>query len=75
MAATIMERPETVALTYDKSNHLAEQTLDFFVTLGIFQVEKKQCEAVFEEKYKDRVLYKYGIHRCNKRNRRRLVYG
>jgi len=56
MAATIMERPETVALTYDKSNHLAEQTLDFFVTLGIFQVEKRQREAAFEEKYKDRVL-------------------
>ena len=56
MVATIMERPETVALTYDKSNHLAEQTLDFFVTLGIFQVEKRQREVVFEEKYKDRVL-------------------
>ena len=56
MVATIMERPETVSLTYDKSNHLAEQTLDFFVTLGIFQVEKRQREVVFEEKYKDRVL-------------------
>ena len=48
-----MERPETVSLTYDKSNQIAEQTLDFFVTLG---VEKSQREAIFEEKYKDRVL-------------------
>jgi len=56
MVATIMERPETVSLTYDKSNQIAEQTLDFFVTLGIFQVERRHREAVFEEKYKDRVL-------------------
>ena len=56
MVATTIERPETVSLTYDKSNHIAKQTLDFFVTLGLFQVEKSQREAVFEEKYKDRVL-------------------
>jgi len=56
MEATIMEQPETVALTYDKSNPLAKQTLDFFMSLGIFQVEKSQRGAVFEEKYKDRVL-------------------
>jgi len=56
MVAKIMERPETVALTYDKSNRLAEQTLDYFVTLGIFQIEKRQRKAVFEEKYIDRVL-------------------
>jgi predicted RNase H-like HicB family nuclease len=54
--ATTMERPETVALTYDKSNHIATQTLDFFTSLGLFQVERSQREAVFEEKYKDRVL-------------------
>ena len=56
MVATVMERPETVALTYDKSNPVANKTLDFFLSLGFFQIEKGQHEAVFEEKYLDRVL-------------------
>jgi predicted RNase H-like HicB family nuclease len=56
MVATTMERPETVALTYDKSNPMATQTLDYFTSLGLFLVEKSQREAVFEEKYKDKVL-------------------
>ena len=40
MEATTMKRPETVALTYDKSNPMAKKTLDFFLSLGLFQVEK-----------------------------------
>jgi predicted RNase H-like HicB family nuclease len=56
MIATTMERPETVALTYDKSNPMAIKTLEFVTSLGFFQVEKKQRETGFEEKYKDRVL-------------------
>ena len=41
MAATAtMKRPETVALTYDKANPVAKKTLDFFLSLGIFQIQK-----------------------------------
>ena len=39
MEAT-MKRPETVALTYDKSNPMAKKTLNFFLSLGFFHVEK-----------------------------------
>ena len=56
MVATTMERPETVALTYDKSNDIAKKTLDFFLSLGLFQVEKDRHDTEFEEKYKDMVL-------------------
>ena len=52
MEATIMKRPETVALTYDKSNPMAKKTLDFFLSLGLFQVEKiakSQVEMGLEE--------------------------
>jgi len=56
MVATSMKRPETVSLTYDKSNPLATQTLDYFTSLGIFQVQKNQHEAGFEEIYKGRLL-------------------
>ena len=51
MEAT-MKRPETVALTYDKSNPMAKKTLNFFLSLGLFQVEKiakNQVETGFEE--------------------------
>jgi len=51
-----MERPETVALTYDKSNPIAKKTLDYILSLGLFQIEIIQHEAGFEEKYADRVL-------------------
>ena len=40
MALTIMKRPETVTLTYDKSNPVAKKTLDFFLSLGIFEKAK-----------------------------------
>jgi predicted RNase H-like HicB family nuclease len=56
MVSAIMERPETVALTYDKSNPMAEKTLDFFLSLGVFQIEKSQHKAGFEEKFTGRVL-------------------
>ena len=52
MEATIMKRPETVALTYDKSNPMAKKTLDFLLSLGLFQVEKvvkNQVEIGLEE--------------------------
>jgi len=39
MEAT-MKRPETVALTYDKSNPMAKKTLNFILSLGLFQIEK-----------------------------------
>ena len=56
MVDTIMARPETVAITYDKSNPIAKKTLDFISSLGLFQIEKSQHEVGFEEKYADRVL-------------------
>ena len=52
MVAAIMKRPETVALTYDKSNPMAKKALDFFLSLGFFQVEKiakSQVEIGLEE--------------------------
>ena len=52
MVAAIMKRPETVALTYDKSNPMAKKALDFFLSLGLFQVEKiakSQIEIGLEE--------------------------
>lgn len=52
MEATTMKRPETVALTYDKSNPMAKKTLDFFLSLGFFKVEKiakNQVETGLEE--------------------------
>jgi len=50
--ATIMERPETVALTYDKANPMAKKALDFFLSLGVFQIQKlakSQVEIGLEE--------------------------
>ena len=49
MEATIMKRPETVALTYDKSNPMAKKTLDFFLSLGIFKIAQNQVEIGLEE--------------------------
>jgi len=50
--ATIMKRPETVALTYDRANPIAKKTLNFFLSLGVFQVQKltqNQVEIGLEE--------------------------
>ena len=50
--SAIMAQPETVALTYDKANPIAKKTLDFFLSLGIFEVEKtakSQIETGLEE--------------------------
>ena len=40
MEAITIKQPETITLTYDKSNRLAKKTLDLFLSSGIFQVEK-----------------------------------
>ena len=51
-ASTTMKQPETVALTYDKANPVAKKTLDFFLSLGIFQIQKtakSQIETRLEE--------------------------
>ena len=56
MTVTKIEHPETVALTYDKSNLIAKKTLDFILSLGLFELEKSCNNTGFEEKYKDRVL-------------------
>ena len=50
--ATTMERPEKVVLTYYKSNPMAKKALDFFLSLGLFQVQKitkSQVEIGLEE--------------------------
>ena len=47
-----MKHHETVTLTYDKANPMAKKTLDFFLSLGIFQIKKpakSQVEAGLEE--------------------------
>jgi len=47
-----MKRPETVALTYDKANPMAEKILNFFTSLDFFQVKKmanNQVEIGLEE--------------------------
>ena len=52
MEATTMKRPETVSLTYDKSNPMSKKALDFFLSLGLFQIEKNaksQVEIGLEE--------------------------
>ena len=56
MVETIMKRPKTVTITYDKSNPMAEKTLDYFLSLGFFQLEKSPHETGFEEKYTGSVL-------------------
>ena len=50
--ATIMKRPETVVLTYDRENPTAKKALDFFLSLGFFQIQKakkSQIEIGLEE--------------------------
>ena len=40
MRTTMMKRPETVALTYDRSNPMAKKTLDFFCHQGFLKLPK-----------------------------------
>jgi len=49
MEAAIMKQPETIALTYDKSNPIAKKTLNFFLSLGIFKIAQNQVEIGLEE--------------------------
>jgi len=47
-----MTRPETVTLTYDKSNPMAKKALDLFLSMGIFnlkKITKSQVEIGLEE--------------------------
>ena len=51
-ASTTMKQPETVALVYDKANPVAKKTLNFFLSLGIFQIQKtvkSQIETGLDE--------------------------
>ena len=51
-SASIMKRPETVALTYDKANPTAKKALDFLLSLDIFQIQeisKNEVETGLEE--------------------------
>ena len=50
--ATTIKRPERIVLTYDKDNSVAKKTLDFFLSLGFFQIQemkKSQVEIGLEE--------------------------
>ena len=47
-----MKQPQTVELTYDKTNPIARKTLDLFLSLGVFQIHKmskSQIEIGLEE--------------------------
>ncbi|MCL2073684.1 MAG: hypothetical protein FWH18_07175 [Marinilabiliaceae bacterium] len=44
MEAILMSQPETVSLTYDKSNPMAKKALDLFITLGLFSVKKNKSQ-------------------------------
>jgi len=49
---TTMKKPETISLTYDKANPTAKKTLDFLLSLGLFQIQKtakSQIEIGLEE--------------------------
>ncbi len=50
--AIAMKSPKTVMLTYDKANAMAKKTLNFFLSLGVFQIQesmKSQVEEGLEE--------------------------
>jgi hypothetical protein len=54
MEAKTMKRLETVVLSYDKSNPMAKKALDFFLSMGLFQIDgekvaKNQVEIGLEE--------------------------
>ena len=52
MVTAKMNQPEKVILTYDKTNTMAIKTLEFFLSLGLFRVEKiskSQIEVGLEE--------------------------
>ena len=70
MDATVMKRPETVILTYDRSNPMAKKTLDFFLSLGLFQVQKitkGQVETGLEE-------YRQGKYKPNSKKVKNFEY-
>jgi hypothetical protein len=46
MATTTMEQPKKVVLTYDKTNPVAKKTLDFILSLGVFQLDKSASNQV-----------------------------
>ena len=46
MEAATMKQPETVALIYDKANPVARKTLDFILSLGVFQIQKTSKNQV-----------------------------
>ena len=52
MVAITMKRPKKIALTYDKSNPFATQTLDYFTSLGLFQVEKINTKGYLKKDLK-----------------------
>jgi hypothetical protein len=35
-----MKQPKVITLIYDKANPMAKKTLDFFLSLGVFQLQK-----------------------------------
>ena len=52
MEAAIMKKPETVVLTYDKANPFAKKTLNFLLSLEVFQIKpmaKSQIEIGLDE--------------------------
>jgi hypothetical protein len=45
MEAITMKRPKTIALTYDKANPLAKKTLNYVLSLGVFQIKEDDGDS------------------------------
>ena len=53
---------KTITLSYDTSNSIAQKTLEYILSLGVFQEKKKKTslEKAFEDIEKGRVFYLNG---------------
>ena len=52
MEATVMKKPETITLTYDRANPFAKKTLNYLLSLEVFQIKttaKSQIEIGLDE--------------------------
>ena len=52
----------TITLSYDTQNSIAQKTLEYILSLGVFQEKKKKTslEKAFEDIEKGRVFYLNG---------------
>jgi hypothetical protein len=57
MATTVMKRPQSISLIYDSSNAMAKKTLEYFLSLGFFELA---------EPVKSRIDLGLDEYRCGK---------